>query len=135
MPSRLVSICEIVDGQVVHAGGQDAEVPAVEDGEIAQRHVAAKLERDGFVAASAALPARQRLAADQRRPPTIDDVLQAFAPDQAVVEMAVAEVLKLVPLVGLRRIVGGRIARTLRALAPGSNCRVRLLRRRIEPVT
>ena len=42
----------------------------------------------------------------QMRPVADDgDVFDAFAPDQAVVEMAVAEILVLVPLVGLGQIV------------------------------
>ena len=99
---------QIVDGQVIHAGGQDAEMAAVQDRKIAQRHVAAELQSDGFVAAAprsprvSALP-RDQAAADNR------DVFQTLAPDQAVMEMAVAEILKLVPLVGFGRIVGGRV--------------------------
>ncbi len=41
---------EVVQGEVVHAGGEDGEVPAVQDGEVAERDVAAAFERDGLVA-------------------------------------------------------------------------------------
>jgi hypothetical protein len=95
---------DVVDGQVVDAGGQDAEMAAVRDGEIPQRHVMAKLQGDGFIAACSALPARESLSRDPSG--TVDGhVFQAFTPDQAVVEVAVTEILKLVPCVGLRRIV------------------------------
>jgi len=40
---------EIVDGEVVDAGRQYAEVSTLENGEIAEDHVTAILEADGFV--------------------------------------------------------------------------------------
>src|ERR1035437_6177889 len=100
---------QIVDREIVHAGRQDSEVPAGQNRKIAQRHLAAEFQGDRFVAAATS-PARQGLPADQA---AADDrhVLQSFTPDQTVVEMAVSEILKLVPLVGLGRIVGGRVGR------------------------
>ena len=99
---------DVVDGQIVHAGGKDSEMAAIGDGEIAQRHVAAELQRDGLVAARSAA-AIQRLAgyastADDR------DILQTLAPNQAVVKVAVAGVLKLIPFVRFRRVIRGRVA-------------------------
>ena len=41
---------EIVDGEIVDAGGEDAEPSADEDREIAQDDVVTVLEGDGFVA-------------------------------------------------------------------------------------
>ena len=103
---------QVVDREIVHAGGQNSKVSAGQNRKIAQRHLAAELQRDRFVAASAAFPAHQGLAADQ---PAAEDrhVLQPLAPDQAVVEMAVSEILELVPLVGLGRIVCGGVGRRL----------------------
>ena len=101
---------QVVDGEVVHAGGEDAEVSAVHNRKIAQRHLTAELEGDRFVAAAAAFPARQSLTANQAAAQD-RDVFESLAPDQAVVEMAVPEILKLVPLVGLRRVVSGWIRR------------------------
>ncbi len=40
---------EVVDGEVVDAGEEEAEVAAFEDGEVAEDDVAAVFERDGFV--------------------------------------------------------------------------------------
>ena len=99
---------QVVDREIIHAGGQDPEVSAGQNRKIAQRHVAAEFQRDGFVAAAAAFAARQCLAGDQAGADD-RDILQSLAPDQAVVEMAVSEILKLVPLVGFGRIVSGRV--------------------------
>src|SRR5206468_5473250 len=41
---------QIIDCQVIHAGGEDCEVSAMKNGEIAQRGVAAILQADSFVA-------------------------------------------------------------------------------------
>src|SRR5581483_5917661 len=41
---------DVVDGDVVDPGQQEAEVSAFEDGEVAEENVAAVLERDGLVA-------------------------------------------------------------------------------------
>ena len=41
---------QVVDGEVVHAGGEDGEVSAVQDRDIAESHVAAVFQADGFVA-------------------------------------------------------------------------------------
>ena len=72
---------EVVDGEVVDAGEQQAEVAAFEDGEVAQQDVAAVLERDGFVADAGLLGdvdgASSPLAAAVRAE------AEAFAPDQA----------------------------------------------------
>jgi hypothetical protein len=92
-------------------GGEDAEVPAVEDGEIAQGNTTAEFERDGLVSRAAAL-ADQSLAVDQAGALN-GDVVEAFTPDQAVMKVTVAKVLKLVPLIGLGGIVGGWIGRRL----------------------
>src|SRR5581483_8446083 len=83
---------EIVDGQIVDAVGENAEMAAVENREIAQDDVVAVLEADGLIAdagiesAGAATAAAQALApnaagADDAR---VRDVL---GPDQAVVKM------------------------------------------------
>ena len=103
--------------------------PPIENGEIAQGDVAAELERDGLVAAAPPL-AGQRFARDA--PAAGDgDVFEVLAPDQAVVKVAVAEILELVPLVGL----GGSYAEAsalASMTAPRSRCRVTLLRSRMR---
>src|SRR5439155_18396407 len=43
---------DVVDGEIVDAGGEDAEVPALADGDVVDLNVAAELERDGFVPAA-----------------------------------------------------------------------------------
>src|SRR5439155_10512471 len=90
---------QAVDAEVVHAGRQDAEVPAAEDGDVLDEDVAAQLQGDRLVAVQrgglGAAAADQALAVDL--PGAFDgDVLQALAPDQAVVPVAVAEVLERV---------------------------------------
>ena len=130
---------QVVDGEVVDASGQDGEMPAVQDGEIAQGHVAAILQADGFVTNSGrqrvAISAAQALAPNQAL--TFDgNVFQIFAPDQAVVPVAVAKVLKLVPGIGLGRIIAAARAfrRRVRCemVAPGSRYKVMWLFRWIE---
>ena len=41
---------DVIDGEVVYAGEQHAEVPGLEDLEVAEDHVVAVFERDGLVA-------------------------------------------------------------------------------------
>ena len=103
MPSRLVSIFKLSIVKLSIARGQNAEMPAMQDGEIAQQHVMAVLEADRLVAHARRLRA---LAPAQRSAPDAPvaqngDVAKPFAPDQAVVEVAVAEILVLVPFVRL----------------------------------
>src|SRR6202034_201477 len=48
-----IAVCvdaEVVDGEVVYACEEQCEMSALEDGEIAQRDVAAVLEGDGLIA-------------------------------------------------------------------------------------
>ena len=40
----------MVDGEMIDAGRQDAEVPAVQNGKIPQDHAPAVFQRDGLVA-------------------------------------------------------------------------------------
>ena len=54
---------EVVDGEVVDAGEQQAEVAALEDGEVAQQDVAAVLEGDGLVADAGLLGLVHRVVA------------------------------------------------------------------------
>ena len=54
---------EVVDGKIVDAGKQEAEVAAFEDGKIAQDDVAAVLEGDGFVADPGLLGLVERVVA------------------------------------------------------------------------
>ena len=57
---------EVVDGQIIHAGGQDAEVSAVENREIAQRHVAREsLSAMALSPTPRALAGTSALAGDQ----------------------------------------------------------------------
>ena len=46
---------EIVDGEIIDAGGEQPEMAAFQDGEVAQQDVAAILEGDGLVANSGLL--------------------------------------------------------------------------------
>src|SRR5258708_37802635 len=94
---------QVVDCKVVHAGGEDAEVASVKNGKIAQQHVAAIFQRDGLVAHARILgawprapSATQAFAPNQSRAGD-GDVLKALTPDQAVVPMIVAEILKALP--------------------------------------
>jgi hypothetical protein len=79
-------------------------VSSVCDRDIAQGHVAGEFDCQNFVGASSALAARQRFAGEAASAGD-GDVFQSLAPNEAVVEVAVAEILELVPLVRLRRIV------------------------------
>ena len=92
---------------------------AMEDGEIAQQHVVAVLQANGFVAharlfgpGSAAGAPAEALAPDAARAGD-GDVLEALAPQQAVAKMAVPVILILAPLVGLGQVVGARSAGAL----------------------
>src|ERR1700689_1377053 len=88
---------DVVDRQIVDAGSEDSEVTAPRDTEIAKRYVAAELERDGLVGGRSPLTHQRR--AGNAATADDGDILQVLAPDHAVVKMAVAEVLELVPLV------------------------------------
>ena len=94
---------EIVDGEVVDAGGQNAEVAAVENTKIAQQDIAAIFQCDGLVPCAGMLGSRldiptaaQPLAPNQA---SANDgyILQALTPNQAVVPMILAEVLIRLP--------------------------------------
>ena len=92
---------EVVDGEVVDAGGEDAEPSALEDGEVAKDDVAAVLERDGLVADAGSGGVGQRLlvvaAAETFAPDEAGaedaEVVDVLAPDEAVVPVIVAVVL------------------------------------------
>ena len=90
---------EVVDREIVDAGREDREVPAVQDRDVTQRDVAAVLERDRLVGDAGLLGDRSRPVAFTQAP-TPDqagtenrDVVEILAPDQAVVPVAVTEVL------------------------------------------
>ena len=116
MPSRLVSMREVVDREVVDAGGEDAEVAALEDGKIAQEYAAAILQGNGLVADPGVLRFGARtvafteaLAVDQAR---ADDgnIVQVLAPEERVVPVVMAVVLVGVPGSGR---FGGVVMRAL----------------------
>ena len=81
----------------------------MQDRDIAESDVAAVFQRDGFIADAGgqgeiAVATAEALAPDQSL--AFDgNVLQVFAPDQAVVPVAVAEVLIVVPGVGFGRVI------------------------------
>src|SRR5207244_4330965 len=105
---------DVVDGEVVDAGEEEAEVSAFEDREITEEDVAAVFERDGFVAyarlfgqktwgasdGTASGSATEALAPDEAGAGD-GDVVDALAPDERVVPVVVAVVL-----VGRPRVVG-----------------------------
>src|SRR5690349_18449770 len=73
---------------------------ASQDREVTQQHVAAVLERDGFVADAWRFGSRGVVALAPAEPFAPDeassndgDVVQVFAPDEAVVKMGMAEIL------------------------------------------
>src|ERR1035437_6461532 len=78
-------------------------MPAMQDGEIAQQHVMAVLEADRLVAHARRLGALAPAQPSAPDPSVTENgnVAKSFAPDQAVVEVAVAEILVLVPFVRL----------------------------------
>ena len=94
---------QIVQRKVVDPRGQNAEMPAMQNREIAQQHVMAILEADGLVAHARRLGALAPAQPSAPDAPVAENgnVAQSFAPDQAVVEVAVAEILVLVPFVWL----------------------------------
>src|SRR5207249_1934781 len=94
------------DREVVYTRGEESEVSAVQNGEVAQCDVPAQLERDGLI--GSALAAREASAVDAAWSGD-GGVLDAFAPDEAVVKVAVSVVLEFVPLVGLGGVVGGGV--------------------------
>src|SRR5262249_9429428 len=103
---------QVVDGEIVHADSQDAEVPAMQNGKIAERHIAAILQGDCFVADPRVLCFRlfaSRTPAQSLAPNLAGAkngyVLHAFAPDKAVMPMAVPVVLELVPLIRFCRVI------------------------------
>ena len=82
---------------------------------IADDNIAAEFQGDGLVADALIRLARQGIfAADDTRPKN-RDVLKPLAPDQAVVEVGMAEVLIFIPLLlaGLNGVIGFRIGRGL----------------------
>ena len=108
---------QVVDGKVIDAGGEYAEVAAVENGEIAQNHVVAVLQSDGLVAHSWVFGNRSRpvslaesLAPDESGAED-GDVMNSLAPEQAVVPMGVAVVLVVGPVVGLRQVIAAALSR------------------------
>ena len=104
------------------------EVPAVQNRDVAQSYVVAILQADGFVAHAGGqfdvvISAAQALAPDQSL--ALDgNILQVFAPDQAVVPVAVAKILKFVPGIGLGRIVAAARARGRRVGSHDGRTRV-----------
>ena len=95
----------MVDHQVVHAREQQGEVAAVEQADPLDGHVLALLEGDGLVGLGDGTLAAQAAgegvrAVDQALAFELE-VLQADAPDQGILPVAVAEILVHVPLVGL----------------------------------
>ena len=87
---------------------------AVQDGNIAQRHIATILQADRLVAHAGrkdvvSRASAQAFAPDQPRP-NDGYIVDRFAPEQAVVPVTVAEVLELVPVVGLGRVISAAAA-------------------------
>ena len=113
---------DVVDGADVAAGGDDGEMSAPVDGDVADEHVAAELQGDGLVARAdgATLDDARLLGVVLRQALTVDHPLAGdgyvrlpLGPYQAVVEVGVAAVLilgesaeRLALVVGLHR--GGR---------------------------
>src|SRR6185312_11878083 len=71
---------EVVDCEVVQAGGQDAKMPGHEDRDIADDHVAAELERDGLVAAAGRIAAGEALGSIDQTEAGNRDIFQVLAP-------------------------------------------------------
>src|SRR5690348_6730172 len=117
---------EIINGEVVHSGGQQAEMSSPQDGEVTQQHVAAVLQCDGFVAYArrfgsrgiVAFAAAQPFAPDEASP-NDGDVMQVLAPDETVVKVGMAEVLVSVGG-GIR--LGGVVTAAGSALHRGFRC-------------
>src|SRR6185437_14954747 len=97
---------EVVDGEVVDAGEEQAEVATLEDGEVAEDDVAAVLHGDGFVAYARLLCDVDGIVAAGTAPGTeaeafaVDgagtgdrDIVNVLSPDQGVVPVIVAIVL------------------------------------------
>ena len=87
-------------------------MPAVEDGDVPDRHVEAVLQSDGLVARPLDLGFVVGVqSSSPDHPIACDrDVAQAVAVDQAVLPVAVAEVLKLlVPGILLRQVVSDAV--------------------------
>ena len=111
---------EVVDGEVVDAGEEQAEVAALEDGEVAEEDVAAVLEGDGLVADAGLLgdegksvafwaaAVGEAFAPDEAGAGD-GEVVEVFAPDEGVVPVVVAVVLVGLPGgFGLGCVVGCR---------------------------
>src|SRR5581483_6902884 len=103
---------QVIDGQIIYAGRQNAEVAPVQNREIAQENVPAILEGDGFIAdaslfglgtwsvALAQAPAPDQSRAEDRY------IFEILSPNQAVVPMIVAVILiALPPVIRLSRII------------------------------
>jgi len=95
-----------MQGHVFHPGGQEGKMPAMQHGEVLNIYVDTFLEGDGLVAHpdDAAFLAGKTVAIDGAV--TVNaDVFQANTPDQAVLEVAVSEVLETGEVTGLRRVI------------------------------
>src|SRR5436189_2663903 len=100
---------KIVDGEIVHAGGENGVMPSVQDRNVAKSNVATILEANRFVADTSgeggvSFTSAQALSPNQSRPKD-RQIFDTLSPEQAIAPMAMAEVLKLVPGVWLRWIV------------------------------
>src|SRR5262249_31599078 len=105
---------DVIDCEIVDAGGQDGEVTSMQNRNIADQDIGGELETDRFGSAAIryGVRAHKSLAPDQAG--TNDrNVNESFAPDQAVVKMAVSEILIFVPWVRFRRIVRSVIGRRI----------------------
>ena len=98
---------EIVDGEVVYTGEEEAEVSPFEDGKVAEDDVAAVLEGDGFVADTgllggvAGVVAARGAVGSETEAFAVDEagagngeIVDVFAPEEGVVPVIVAVVLE-----------------------------------------
>ena len=101
---------DVVDGEIIDASGEDSKMSGAIDGDIADGDIAAGFEADGLVADAEGIGVGHAGESD-----AVDgsgagdgDVGEVLAPDQAVVPMAVSEILiGAGGVVGLGEIVGG----------------------------
>src|SRR5581483_7048965 len=103
----------VINRQVINAGREDGEPAAVQDRDVADHDIAAELEADRLVTAARgpAVIADETFAPDQAGPED-RNVFEALAPDQAVVPVAVTEVLKFAARrVRLGRVIGHAFGR------------------------
>src|ERR1019366_6916598 len=96
---------EVIEGEVVDAGGEDGEVAALEQAEVAQEDVVAVLEGDGLVAdaglvgdevevaAAGAVGAVGEAFAEDEPGATDGEVVLVFRVEERVVPVVVAVVL------------------------------------------